>query len=229
MNQESKKLILIGLIAVVVVAGGYYLLSSSTPILHTQVVPTQQTQVDVGQNVNSALFVRPDSYHTAPQFANAKVVLVEFGDFQCPACGFAHQYLKPLLEAYGTKVDFVFRHLPLPQHSNAIVAAEAAEAAGEQGKFWEMHDKLYEGQDEWSLLQDPVPVFVNYAKQLNLDLVKFEDVVKNNKFSQKIYRDLDDAVTLKVDSTPSFFLNQQPLDSFPTKPEFAKAIDSALE
>src|SRR5581483_190972 len=81
---------------------------------------------------------------------NTKVTIIEFADFQCPACGQAHPALKQILEEYKGKVTFIYRHFPLPQHQNAILAAKASEAAGEQGKFWEMHDMLYEKQNEWS-------------------------------------------------------------------------------
>src|SRR2546426_10756281 len=98
---------------------------------------------------------------------NAPVTLEEFGDFQCPSCGTYYPELKKIEAEFGDKLRVIFREYPLmPMHEHALMAAQAVEAAGLQGKFWEMHDKLYENQAQWTPAKDLVPIFVDYAKQL---------------------------------------------------------------
>ena len=112
---------------------------------------------------------------------DAKVVVVEFSDFQCPACGVAVSIVKEVAEEYGDKILLVFRHFPIiSQHPYALKAAEAAEAAAEQGKFWEYHDKLFENQEN---LKDGD--LKQYAEELGLDMKKFEDALKTGKFKEK--------------------------------------------
>jgi protein-disulfide isomerase len=144
---------------------------------------------------------------------NAKNVMVEYGDLQCPACGAAHPYVKDMLKKYGNDMKFVFRHFPLTQHRNAINAAMAAEAAGVQNKFWEMHDMLYEHQNEWSELNNPQDTFVAYAKSLKLDVNKFKSDLTNATLRSKINSQLNSGNVAGVDATPTFFLNGVKLDT----------------
>lgn len=146
-----------------------------------------------------------DSHATASE--SAQVTIVEFADFQCPACADAAPQVKKLLSEYGDKVRLVYRHFPLNQHKNAFVVAEAAEAAGEQGKFWEMAEMLYAKQKEWENEKNPVDLFVGYAKELGLDEVKFREFVEAKKAEDKIKRDQSDGFIVGVNSTPTFFVN----------------------
>ena len=105
---------------------------------------------------------------------NAKVTLEEFADFECPACGLFHVELKKTEQEFGTRIQVIFREFPLQvKHPNAVPAAKAAEAAGLQGRFWEMHDKLYENQKTWEEAKDAKSLFVDYAKQIGLDTARF--------------------------------------------------------
>jgi len=140
---------------------------------------------------------------------SAKVTLVEFGDYQCPSCAFSHVVVKDLIQTYPTQLSFVFRHFPLSQHPLAPLAAQAAEAAGEQGKYWEMHDILYENQTQWSTAADPVKYFQTYATNLSLDLTKFTESVSSTKFAGKIQQGLADGSAINVNATPTFYLNGQ--------------------
>jgi protein-disulfide isomerase len=143
------------------------------------------------------------------------VQLVEFGDYQCPACAQAHPIVKKLTKEYEGKVTFVFRNFPLRQiHSNATPAAEAAEAAGEQGKFWEMHDMLYENQQNWSLLPDPTSIFVQYATELKLDTDKFKKDMTADATDERIQQDQSDGYAVGVSGTPTFFVNGKPQQQF---------------
>ncbi|HVQ43977.1 MAG TPA: thioredoxin domain-containing protein [Candidatus Saccharimonadia bacterium] len=136
------------------------------------------------------------------------IQLVEFGDYQCPACGAAYPGLKQLMKDYDGKITFYFRNFPLTNlHQNATASANAAESAGDQGKYWEMHDKLYETQSDWSTLSDPTDKFVSYAKDLGLDTDKFKKALTDKQFQSLIDQDVADANALSVDSTPTLYFN----------------------
>lgn len=144
-----------------------------------------------------------------------KNLLVEYSDFQCPACKNAHNILKAI-EASGSadfeitkKVTFVYRHFPLSQiHDKANLAAYAAEAAGKQNKFWEMTDLLFDNQQTWKESSNPQQEdFVNYAKELKLDIEKFKKDIDSSEVKNKVAEDLREAEQMKVNSTPTFFLN----------------------
>ena len=148
--------------------------------------------------------------------ADAPITLVEFADFQCPYCRqWEQQTYKPLLDAYPGKIRIVYRDFPLTSiHPNAMPAAEAAQCANEQGKFWEYHDKLFSSET----LDDAT--YQQYAQSLGLDMTKFNDCLTSHKYAQAIQADSDFAVNLGVNSTPTFFVNglaiigAQPLSSF---------------
>ncbi len=138
----------------------------------------------------------------------SKVTIVEFGDFQCPACGIAHIAVKQIKNKYKNQVNFAFREFPLTAiHQNAYTAAMAAEAAGGQGKFWEMHDKLYENQSKWSDKKDPMEIFTVYAKELGLNIEKFKEEIKQKKYDENITNDQNDGAKLGINATPTFFIN----------------------
>lgn len=132
----------------------------------------------------------------------APVAIVEFGDFECPSCGAVHPTVKRILGDYGNQVRFVYRHFPLSQHRNARPAALAAEAAGLQGKFWEMHDKLFENQnrlDEASLRAN--------AEEMGLDMAKFDSDRDSAALASLVNLDAEAARGFVVTATPTFFIN----------------------
>lgn len=142
-----------------------------------------------------------------------KVVLIEYGDYQCPACGNVYQPIKDLALKYQDKLTFIFRNYPLTTiHPNALASSTAAEAAGQQGKFWEMHDLLYETQSAWSSLDASQrgAVFESYASQLGLDINKYKQDLNSKDISDKINRDRNTGqATYNADSTPTFIINGQ--------------------
>jgi protein-disulfide isomerase len=163
----------------------------------------------------------PQKVITKPQDKNAiddhvfgapsqKVVLMEYGDFQCPGCGAAFPKLKAIKEHYKDQLTFVFRHFPLTSiHPNALVAASAAESAGLQGKFWEYHDKLYESQNEWSGL-DPdkrTETFISYAKELGLNEAEFKKHLEDRRVKTKVKKDQALGKKQNVQATPTVILN----------------------
>ncbi|MDB5187058.1 MAG: Na+/H+ antiporter, NhaA family protein nonfunctional [Candidatus Saccharibacteria bacterium] len=159
-----------------------------------------QTTSEASGNIADHVFGKPDS----------KVVLVEYGDFQCPGCGGMHPTVKSVTEKYKGQLTFVFRNFPLTQiHPNALVAAAAAEAAGLQGKYWEMHNALFEKQDAWksASVKNRIDVFTQYAKALNLDVNKFGTDIASESVTKKINYDLAIGKKINVSSTPTFVLN----------------------
>jgi len=134
---------------------------------------------------------------------DAPVTLVEYGDFECPYCGRAEPIVRELLTEFGDDLRYVFRHLPLSDvHPHAQMAAEAAEAAGAQGKFWEMHDKLLERQDALTLDD-----LVRYAEELGLDVDRFSDELRRRVYAPRVAEDVASADESGVSGTPTFFIN----------------------
>ena len=134
---------------------------------------------------------------------NATITLVEYGDFECPHCRIAHPLVKRLLKEKGNEILYVFRNFPLREvHRHAYKAAIAAEAAGKQGKFWEMHDLIFENQDKLN-----TRYFLSLAKIIGLDLVQFTIDSENEELLNKIETDFESGIRSGVNGTPSFFLN----------------------
>lgn len=139
---------------------------------------------------------------------NAPVILEEFGDFQCPPCGLLHPVLKTMEQEFGPRLRIVFREFPLVSvHQYAAVAARSAEAAGMQGKFWEMHDLIYENQKSWSNAFDVRPIFEGYATKIGLDLEQFKRDSSSEAVAQRILQDGKRGTSLGVKGTPTLFMN----------------------
>lgn len=149
---------------------------------------------------------------------DAKVTLVEFSDFECPACASFNPIVKRIIEENRNDIKFGYRHFPLPQHVNSVNSAVAAVAAGEQGKFFEYGDKLFANQS--ALSNDDL---LRYAQELGLDMSKFEKDIKNNELKQRVNDDTKLGLELKINSTPSFILNGTLMD-FQNLAEFETMI-----
>jgi protein-disulfide isomerase len=156
------------------------------------------------------------------------IELVEFGDFECPACAAFEPYLHELRAEYAEEVTFAFRHLPLPQHPHALDAAHAVEAAARQGRFTEMHDALYAGQPEWAGLADAAPVFRSYAEQLGLDLTQYDADVASDGVHAAVQADADAASRLGVRGTPTFFLEGKMLE-LTSFDDLRAAVEGAID
>lgn len=176
--------------------------------------------------VDTKTFVRENNHYVGPK--DAKVVLVEFGDYQCPACKTREPILQQIRSEYKDKLKFVFKHYPLPSHNNSFIAAKAAEAAGVQGKFWEYHEKIYENQESWSGNPNPEKLFEEYAKELGLDTQKFNKDLKGDEFNAIINKDKSDGIDVDVSSTPTFFLNGEKIVGGYSFEEFKQKIDAKL-
>ncbi len=159
----------------------------------------------------------------------ASVVVVEYADFQCPACAVYASVSDKLFTEYGDRVQFVFRHFPLKTiHKNAVGAARAAEAAALQGKFWEMHDVLFANQNSWANLNNPADAFVSFAEALELDTEKFRNDLNSKEVKDRVEADYDSATAAGLSGTPSFFINGQPIENPRGYEAFAELLDSTL-
>ena len=138
---------------------------------------------------------------------DSKIVLTEYSDFQCPACKAAEPSVAQIMQEFGDKIRVEYHHFPLPIHKNSEKAAIAAESAGMQKKFWEMHDALFAGQNDWAELDNPTDVYKKYAKDIGLDVAKFEKDMSSGEAIGRMNRDKAMANDLKLDRTPSFLLN----------------------
>lgn len=180
------------------------------------VLLTRQEKVDVS-NIDPSKAVSETETAIGDRIYGDKaseVVLTEYGDFACPGCGGAYAQIKTIKEEYKDQIAFIFRNFPLTaSHPNALAASTAAEAAGLQGKFWEMHDKLYENQNAWTSIDASkrTGVFTDYAKDIGLDTNKFATDLKDPKISAKIRRDQAFGKKLNVDSTPTVYLGSEKL------------------
>lgn len=151
---------------------------------------------------------------------SSPVVLEEYGDYQCPPCGQLYPELKQIEHEYGNQLQIVFHHFPLTRiHKNALAAAHAAEAARNQNKFWEMHDRLYRNQKEWVDQDDPRPVFVSYARQLNLNVEQFNNDMDSNQVDQRVSADIQRGANAGVTGTPTVFIDTHMLRADATTAE----------
>ena len=208
MKIPSDKLIfiIIGLISLVIVAVAVTSTAGNQP-------PSDISNEDLVQKDSNVLGSR-----------DAKVVIVEFSDFQCPACGSAAPIVKEVAKEYGDKILIVFRHFPIiSSHPYALKAAEAAEAAAEQGNFWDYHDLLFENQEN---LKDSD--LKKYAKEIGLDMDKFEEALNSGKFKDKVRGDLDAGEEFGVNATPTFFINGEVHRGVVSLEDFKKTIDKEL-
>lgn len=153
----------------------------------------------------------------------AKITLIEYSDFQCPACRSYYPMVKKLAqEIPGLTV--VYRHFPLPQHKNARPSAQAAEAAGQQGKFWEMHDLLFDNQQHWADLRGTADTFAGYAVSLGLDIDKFKSDYDSAAAKLKIEADYQSGAR-DINGTPTFFVNDKKIQNPRNYDEFRSIVE----
>lgn len=209
----------VGIIAVLI--GGLWLMVSAVNNSPSPSAPVEMTNLPP---------VSKDDFIKGLESASnsAKVTLIEYGDFQCPACGAYFPLVKQISEEFNKDLRLVHRFFPLTNvHKNAMIAAQTAYAAGLQGKFWEMHDKLYENQNSWSDTS-PRETFINYAKDLKLDLDKFKKDLDADSTKQFINQSVNSAISISVNSTPTFFVNKMKIKNPANYAEFKKIIQDEI-
>ncbi len=195
-----KKSLIYGIVVLVIAAAGtYFLLSGSS----------------------SVQIPRTEHYLGG---ANAKVTVVEYSDFQCPACGAAEPTVQEVIEAYDNSIKFVYKHFPLTSiHTNAQKAAEASECTGAQGKFWEMHGKLFENQNALRISD-----LKSYAQQIGLNTTSFNQCLDSGAAAANVKADFNEGLAEKVRATPTFFINGRKIEGGVPFEEFKTVIDQEL-
>jgi len=157
-----------------------------------------------------------------------KATLVEYSDFQCPACGAYYPMVEEVFGEYKDKISFTYRHFPLSQHKNALPAAYASEAVGAQGKFWEMADMLFKNQSEWSESTTTPLIFEGYAKKLGLDMAKYKVDVNSDTTKARVERSRKSGQLSNINHTPTFFINGKMATNPRSKEELKALIDYAI-
>jgi protein-disulfide isomerase len=268
--RRALPLLIIGAVLLLGLGGGWFLLrwkqqhqyqpspvSPVPPIEETQptaqpaLTPSSSPESEAAIPATPATSGSPEPIHIRGNKA-AKVTLEEYGDFQCQPCGRLYPVLKLLEQSYGDKLRVIFRHMPLTRHEHAMLAARAAEAAGLQGHFWEMHDLLYENALRWTKGVDSVgsdgtatrrlestvlamdievrDVLFHYAEVLKLDLDRFKQDLDSAPVKARVDSDHTKGVSLGIDRTPTIYVNGNhiPAPSSLTEEGLRAAIDAAL-
>jgi protein-disulfide isomerase len=160
--------------------------------------------------------------------ASSTVTIIEYSDFQCPACATYYPLVKRVVDGNIDKIRFVYRHFPLPQHQNAMPAAQASEAAGNQGKFWEMYDMIFSTHDEWENATNTKEVLSNYANSLGIDIKRYAIDVDSKEVKDKISLQLKDGENAGINATPTFFINGKKINNPESYEEFTRLINESL-
>ena len=160
--------------------------------------------------------------------ANAPLTLEIYGDFQCPSCAVASKAIDQLQAEFKGKIKVIFHEFPLSMHRHAVRAAEAAEAAALQGKFWDMHDALYDYQPVWSHTENPAFLFDSYAGTIGLDVPRFQADRQTSEIEGKVIEDGNTGLLRGVRNTPTIFINGEEAKGAVTKDKVREAIEAAL-
>ncbi len=213
-KKKTMNRIILWAVIVVILGGGIYGL----------------TLLEDGTTSNEPILVDAVSASDHTKGAtDAAVALIEYSDFQCPACRNYYQLFDQLAEEYSDSVTFVYRNFPLRAiHPNAQAAAEAAEAAALQGKFWEMYEQLFANQNTWAEESDPTDTFMSYAQDIGLDVEQFTADLESSTVTDKVNADYRSGTAAQVNATPTFFLNGEKLDNPTSIDDFRTEIDAAI-
>jgi len=200
------------LVAIVVIFGGIFFFTK-----HKATAPSQGGKAQTTQHIEGS--------------TKTGVTLVEYADYQCPACSAYYPLVKQTVEKYKDQIQFQFVNFPLYTiHPNAMAAHRAAEAAGLQNKYWEMHDLIYTNHDVWEKSTSVTTYFEQYAQQLGLDAAKFKQDSASSKINDILWADINKGTALKVDATPTFFLDGKKITSQPASvDDFSKLIDAEIK
>lgn len=212
MTSENKFLIVIGAVTIIIIIIGVIFLGKQNK------TPQAESNFDSAKLIEGAVHTKGNP--------TASVKIVEFGDVQCPACKAAQPIADKVIEKNIDKVYFVFRHFPLSVHQNSKLAAQAVEAAGAQGKFFEMLDVMYQKQNDWAEKSNPRDLYRQYAKDLGVDMDKFNKDMESLK--SNIENDYALGNKAGVDSTPTFFVNGKKYPGVMQEEQFQQVIDGNL-
>jgi len=221
--KRSLPFIIILVVVLAAAAGGnaVYRIKKAALAAIPRPAPVQGEKVEIG--------AKPP--HIRGNEEKAEVIIEEFGDFECPPCRGMAESLDKLQEEYRARVVFVFREFPLTtMHEHALAAAIAAEAAGAQNRFWEMHRLLYEKQADWSAATDPQPMFASYAEEIHLDVARFKADLASETTGNRVLADQARGKSLGVTGTPTLFINDEraPFDQIKTLELLHRVVETAL-
>lgn len=211
MSTEKKFLIGIGLVTIILVAVGVFFLGNKGNTAQVESATVQSVLEQQGRWTKG----NPD----------APVKIVEFADYECPACAAVNPIVDQVVAENQDKVYYSFRNYPLSSHLNSKIAAQAAEAAGLQGKFWEMKDLLFKNQNDWITSTKPEEIFTTYAQELGLDTEKFKSDLETSV--SIVNQDLTDANKAGIEATPTFFINGTKYQGAMQKLQFQEIINKA--
>jgi protein-disulfide isomerase len=229
-SNNSLPLVIIGIVLIVVIGGAWWLFNrNSTGNKNTGVTNKPANTNRPAVNTPAEMGAQPPNLMGSP---NASVTVEEFADFQCPTCGAMHPKFKELASFYGSRIKFIFRNYPLaiPQHDKAYDAAVAAEAAGLQGRFWDMQNLLFTNQQAWSANPDYRKVWEEYASRIGIDVEKFKNDMVGLNAKSRVDADLRRGRALNISSTPSLFINGMPVtfDQMQNMDGLRQIIDAEL-
>ena len=208
--------IIVVLVGVLAVGGGVALYQIKRPRVLTT------TTENIANTAGESLHIRGNP--------NAAVTLEEFGDYQCPPCAILAEPLNQLEREFDKKLRLIFYNFPLINHQHARAAAHAAEAAGLQGKFWEMHDLIYKEQKTWSKATEVKSMFVSYAGILGLDLERFKTDMESETVKSKVEADQKRGTSIGVQNTPTLFLNNRAVPATEMAPDRLRAaVEAAVK
>lgn len=204
----------IGIFTVLILAIAVFIMSKYSTV--TPLADKAQTE--------EILSVKSDDWVKGSE--NAPITIIEYLDFECEACRSYYPTVKQLKEEYKDDIRFVVRYFPLPGHKNSMPAAQAVEAAGKQGKFWEMHDILYENQKVWGEKSVPDPkIFEGYANQIGLNMEQYKKDVISKEVRDRVNRDKTAGNSLGIKGTPTFFINGEKIPNPKGYEDFKSLID----
>jgi protein-disulfide isomerase len=227
--KRALPFLTIGTVLVIAVVAALYLKrSTSVPVAPPALAPASPTASNGTTASNGAAAetgaIPPHTHGPA----DAPVTLEEFGDFECPPCGRLHPVLQTMEKEFGPRIRIIFREFPLvPTHVHALAAARSAEAAGLQGKFWEMHDLLYENQKTWHDAFDARPIFEGFATKIGLNMEKFKSDSSGEAVAQRIFLDGKRGHALGVNGTPTLYLNGREVPFESLAPDKLRALINA--
>lgn len=224
MNEDKKwPIVIIVLVMAVIGILGYGIYSNKSNKLD---ISKYNKDGIISANADNGQFA--DLVLGNPQ---AKVIVVEYGDYQCPACAHNRHIFEDLIKTYPDKVALIFRHFVLPGHPDAKAASAASLAAARQQQFWAMHDKIYDNQQQWSGKSDQrLAIFETYAKELGLNLEQFRQDFNSAEVNQKIKFDIALGKAHQVTATPSMIVNgeQVPVETWSDPAKLKSLIESKL-
>lgn len=220
-KKRSRLPLLLIVLAIIILVAGAIIVSKAAP---SAVSVTPFT----ARSINAPTGVTPEGYAYKGSL-EAPVTVIEYGDFQCPSCAaFATQQEAAFDQRYieTGKVRFIYHDFPLPQHNNAVIAAAAARAAGEQGKFWPMHDLLFARQRAWSSSSAIQPLLVSYAEAIGLDRQAFEQALTSETFVPALEAARQQSEQRGVQATPTFEVNGRLVDASQLEAAIAAALQA---